>query len=487
MNDVKVYLVGAGPGDIDLITVKGKKLIEEADCIIYDRLINPKLLDFARKDCELIYLGKENTEGGESQELINKTLVDCSKKYKKVIRLKGGDPFVFGRGGEEIEYLNQNNIKFEIVPGITSAISVPAYAGIPVTHRNISRSFHIFTGHTTKDGKWHNFEIISKLEGTLIFLMSIKNLERIVNDLIFYGKDKKTPVAIIENGATKKQRTTTGILSNIVEIARQKGIKSPAIIIIGENVLLREKFKWFEESSIINKNILITRDKNVANDMAENLQLFGAKTKLLPLIDIEFKNFEIEKIDKYKAILFNSANGVRAFLNNFKNIDFIKNKKIGAVGEKTKEVLEENNIKVDFFPEKYLVDELAKETTNFTTENDDILIITSNISPCDTEKYKKIYNRNFEKVELYNTNKIIYDKDIIIENLKDIDMIIFLSSSAVDAFYESLRKDISLVKDIKIISIGPSTSKTLKNYGFSIYKEAKKYSLDGIYDLFKGE
>ena len=233
MKKGKVYIIGAGPGDFELLTIKAKRIIENADCIIYDRLISEDILRLPKKDAELIYLGKGNTEGGLIQDEINQTLVKKCLEGKSVARVKGGDPFVFGRGGEEIEALFKNEIEFEVVPGITSSISVPAYAGIPVTHRGLARSFHIFTGHTMENGKWHNFENIAKLEGTLVFLMGVKNLDLIVNDLIKYGKDNKTPVAIIEKGATKNQRVTVGNLENILELVEKNKILPPAITIIG--------------------------------------------------------------------------------------------------------------------------------------------------------------------------------------------------------------------------------------------------------------
>ncbi len=284
-NKGKVYIMGAGPGDLELLTLKGKRAIEEADCIVYDRLINPRILDFAKKDAEMIYLGKGNTEGGVIQDEINRTIVtkalegndrlinprilDFAKKDaemiylgkgnteggviqdeinrtivtkalegKTVARVKGGDPFVFGRGGEEIQSLFDNGISFEVIPGITSSISVPAYAGIPVTHRGVARSFHVFTGHTMEDGTWHNFEAIAKLEGTLVFLMGIKTLPIIVNDLVKNGKDPKTPVAIIEKGATADQRVTVGTLENIIEKAKERKIVKKELLLIKELLLV---------------------------------------------------------------------------------------------------------------------------------------------------------------------------------------------------------------------------------------------------------
>lgn len=482
MKKGKAYIIGAGPGDFELLTIKAKRIIENSDCIVYDRLISEDILRLAKKDAELIYLGKGNTEGGLIQDEINETLVKKCLDGKNVARVKGGDPFVFGRGGEEIEALVKNEIDFEVIPGITSSISVPAYAGIPVTHRGLARSFHVFTGHTMENGKWHNFENIAKLEGTLVFLMGVKNLDLIVGDLIKFGKNSKTPVAIIEKGATKNQRVTVGTLENILELVEKNKILPPAITIIGEVVELRENFKWFE-NDILAKKILVTRDKNQAKEMSDNISKRGAIPVELPFIEIENLKIDLKSLKKYKAILFNSPNGVNAFFENLKDIRFLSNIKIGAVGVKTKEVLENYKIIPDFIPEEYLVDRLAEEVVKFTDENDNILIVTSDISPCNIEKYNSLYKRNYEKVVAYNTKKLKVDREKIIEALKDIDIITFLSSSTVEAFYESLDGDFFILGDKKIASIGPMTSETTKRLGMKVSYEAEKYTADGLLDI----
>jgi len=442
MKKGKAYIIGAGPGDFELLTLKAKRIIENADCIVYDRLISEDILKLPKKDAELIYLGKGNTEGGLIQDEINQTLVNKCLEGKNVARVKGGDPFVFGRGGEEIEALFKNEIEFEVIPGITSSISVPAYAGIPVTHRGLARSFHIFTGHTMENGKWHNFENIAKLEGTLVFLMGVKNLDLIVNDLIKYGKDSKTPVAIIEKGATKNQRVTVG-----------------------------------------NLEILVTRDKKQAVEMSENISKRGGIPVELPFIEIENLKIDLKDLEKYKAILFNSPNGVKAFFENIKDIRCLANIKIGAVGVKTKEILEKYKIVPDFVPDEYLVDRLAEDVVKYTNENDNILIVTSDISPCDTDKYNSLYKRNYEKVVAYNTKKLKVDREKVLKTLKDIDIITFLSSSTVEAFYESLDGDFFILGDKKIASIGPMTSETIRRLGMKVDYEAEKYTANGVLDI----
>ncbi len=486
-NKGKVYIMGAGPGDLELLTLKGKRAVEEADCIVYDRLINPRILNFAKKDAEMIYLGKGNTEGGVIQDEINRTIVQKALEGKIVARVKGGDPFVFGRGGEEIQSLYDNNISFEIIPGITSSISVPAYAGIPVTHRGVARSFHVFTGHTMEDGTWHNFEAIAKLEGTLVFLMGIKTLPIIVTDLISNGKCPDTPVAIIEKGATSDQRVTVGTLSTIVDIAKERKIVPPAITIIGEVVNLRDTFKWFEEKNLFGKKILVTRDKKQAGEFSDKIEKMGGIAVELPFIEIESTIETVSKdmLQDYSAILFNSPNGVREFMNKVDDVRILAHLKIGAVGSKTKELLENYKLKADFMPDEYLVSKLAELSIEHTKPGDKILIITSDISPCDTKKFNSIYDRTFYKMVAYNTKKIIREKDEVLKALSKIEIVTFLSSSTVDAFYKSIDGDIEAVKNKKFASIGPVTSEAMRKYDFSVDYEAAVYDANGILEAVK--
>lgn len=483
----KVYIMGAGPGDAELLTLKGKRAIEEADCIVYDRLINNRILNYAKKDAEMIYLGKGNCEGGVIQDEINETIVKKALEGKVVARVKGGDPFVFGRGGEEIQALFENGIEFEEIPGITSSISVPAYAGIPVTHRGMARSFHVFTGHTMADGSWHNFEAIAKLDGTLVFLMGIKNLPIIVNDLVTNGKDPKTPIAIIEKGATADQRVTIGTLETIVTMAQERKIVPPAITIIGEVVNLRDTFKWFEDTQLFGKKVLVTRDKRQAGEFSDKIEKMGGVAVELPFIEIEstLDKLDREMLKSYSALLFNSPNGVREFMNKVEDIRDIAHLKIGAVGSKTKELLEGYKIKADFIPEEYLVERLAEEAVKHTQAGEKILIITSDISPCDTDKFNSIYDRHFDKIVAYKTKKIVREKEEVLNTLKKIEIVTFLSSSTVDAFMASIENDVEAVKNIKFASIGPVTSETMKKYGLTVDFEAKIYDVNGIIEAIR--
>lgn len=477
----KVYIIGAGCGNIDLLTLKGKRCIEEADCVVYDRLIDPKVLKLAKADAEMIYLGKGNTEGGVIQDEINKTLAKKALEGKVVARVKGGDPFVFGRGGEEIEEIVKYSIPFEIIPGISSSIAVPEYAGIPVTHRGLARSFHVFTGHTMENGEWHDFSTIAKLDGTLVFLMGIKNLDLITGDLIKNGKNPKTPVAVIEKGTSENQRVTVGTLEDIVEKAKSEKIVPPAITIIGDVVKMRETFKWFENQPLSGKKVLVTRDTNQSQEFSEKLRIQGATVRELPFIKIENAyDFDEKDLKDYSALLFNSPNGVKYFMENVKDIRSLGHLKIGVVGAKTDELLRNYKIIPDFIPEKYMGTELAKEVQNYTKENDKVLFVTSDISPANCKKWSEEYNRKFEKLVVYKTGKHIYSKDEVEKVLNEIEYITFLSSSTVEAFNESIQGNLKLIEDKKIVSIGPVTTKTLNDLGYNVALEAKVFDVDGV-------
>lgn len=483
----KVHLVGAGCGDFELLTLKGKRCIQEADCIIYDRLVNKRILGFAGKSTEFIYLGKENTEGGLIQSEINDTIVKKALEGKTVVRLKGGDPFVFGRGGEEIEEIVKNNIPFEIVPGITSAVAVPEYAGIPVTHRGMAKSFHVFTGMTAKDNSFHDFEPIAKLDGTLVFLMGVKNLSLIADELIKHGKDKNTPAAVIENGTTGKQRVITETLENIYSKALEEKAESPAVIVIGTVVEKRDSFKWFENKELYGKNILVTRDEAQGEVFCREIEKLGGNTELLSFLKIEdqMMSFDYSVLKNYQAVLFNSPNGVKFFFEHIPDIRCLGDIKIGAVGAKTKEELLKFKIKADVMPEKYLTADLAEEIVKVTEKDDRILIITSDISPCDDIEWSKKYNRKFEKFLGYRTIMNLKSKKDMEKILKKVEYVTFLSSSAVKSFVNSLENDISFLKSLKIISIGPSTTKTLKNFKINIFSEAVDYTADGVIDVLR--
>ena len=484
-NKGKVYIAGAGCGNEGLITVKLKSVMEKAECIIYDRLVNESILQYMKPDAELIYMGKENVEGGELQKKINEIIVEKSREGLTVLRLKGGDPFVFGRGGEEIEALIAENIDFEVIPGISSAIAVPAYAGIPVTHRGINTSFHVFTGHMKKDGIEHDYETVAKMEGTLVFLMGLGNLEKITENLIKHGKMPETPVAVIKNGTTAKQETYTGTLETIIEIVRENNVKAPVIIIIGEVVNLREKMKWFENMPLFGKNILVTRNRDKQEEITSKIIELGGQAINIPFINIEYLDFEMPDLSKYSTLLFNSLNSVIGFMRKIKDMRVLGHLKIGVVGKKTDEEMKKYRIIPDFYPKEYTVEKLAAESVNFTEEGENVLFIVSNISPVNEEKYTELYKRNYDKLVVYNTHKLKIDSGKAEKYAKESDILMFLSSSTFESFADSINlSENSEMKEIlsgKILaSIGPVTTKTIEKYGLKVGIEAEEYTEKGL-------
>ena len=484
-NKGKVYIAGAGCGNEGLITVKLKSVMEKAECIIYDRLVNESILQYMKPDAELIYMGKENVEGGELQKKINEIIVEKSREGLTVLRLKGGDPFVFGRGGEEIEALIAENIDFEVIPGISSAIAVPAYAGIPVTHRGINTSFHVFTGHMKKDGIEHDYETVAKLEGTLVFLMGLGNLEKITENLIKHGKMPETPVAVIKNGTTAKQETYTGTLETIIEIVRENNVKAPVIIIIGEVVNLRKKIKWFENMPLFGKNILVTRNRDKQEEITSKIIEFGGQAINIPFINIEYLDFEMPDLSKYSTLLFNSLNSVIGFMRKIKDMRVLGHLKIGVVGKKTDEEMKKYRIIPDFYPKEYTVEKLAAESVNFTEEGENILFIVSNLSPVNEEKYTELYKRNYDKLVVYNTHKLKIDSEKAKKYVKESDILMFLSSSTFESFADSIHlsenDEMKEMLSKKILaSIGPVTTKTIEKYGLKVEIEAEEYTENGL-------
>lgn len=479
----KVYIVGAGCGSYELLTLKAKEVLSFCDCVIYDRLVDESVLQFINDNAKLVYLGKEHGNP-ELQNIINETILKYALNNKIVARLKGGDPLVFGRGGEELDFLYDNNIDFEIIPGISSSIASCEYAGIPLTYRNISRSFHVFTAHAMNEYNFLNFEIISKLEGTLVFLMGIANLEKIVSGLIENGKPKESKTSIVENACRPKQRVIVGKLENIVRLSKENKIKSPAAIIIGDVVKFQNKFSWYDKMPLSGKSILITRPKYHGNYLYNKLINLGAECYSLPLISIEENKEKIlDNLENYKVILFCSVNGVNAFINKIEDLRILNNIKIGVVGKATFNEIKKYKINPDFYPNKFLVEELIKESVNRTDISDNILIITSNLSQVKTEDINKKYNRNFIKLEIYNTNKIKYKKEELIDYINKVNYITLFSPSSVESLLESIDYEISLVENKKLVSIGPITSKKIVDNNLKVYLQAKEYYSEGVIEV----
>jgi len=494
----KVYLVGAGPGDPGLLTLKAKKALEEADVVIYDYLANKRFLNFCKEEAEKIYVGKKGGAHTLPQEEINKLLVKKAEEGKTIVRLKGGDPFLFGRGGEEAEALFEENISFEVIPGITSAIAVPAYAGIPVTHRNYTSTLAIITGHEAEDKEESkiDFSALSKI-GTLIFLMGVKNLPNIVKRLMEEGKSPETPVAVIQWGTLPKQKTATGTLKNIVEKVKEKGITAPAIIIIGEVVKLREKFNWFETKPLFGKKIVVTRTREQASKLVERLEELGAMCYEIPTIKIEAVVDEkiyqtIEKLSSYDWIIFTSENGVKFFFKVLwekgKDLRVLGNSKVAVIGSSTKTFLENMGIRADLIPEKEFTQEgLISAFSRIDIKDKNILIPRAKEAREVLPQRLKEMGAKVDVLPVYETKTCEESKEKLRNILEEgVDIVTFTSSSTVKNFFKLIEEtERSYLKDIVFASIGPITSATLREFGFEPHIEAKEYTIEGLVNAIK--
>src|SRR5947199_2619400 len=375
-NEGKCFLVGGGPGDLGLVTLRAKELLERADVIVYDALANPEMLGWARVDAEIIFAGKRAGEKTLSQDEINALLIEKSRSGKNVVRLKGGDPFVFGRGGEEAEALAAGGIDFEIVPGITSAIAVPAYAGIPVTHRHQNSHVTFFTGHEdpTKGESAIDFDALAKLGGTQVMLMGMNRLAAITRKMLANGSRTNLPVALIRLGTVGQQKTIVGTLENIAERASAAGFEAPAVVIFGNVVSLREDLNWFENRPLFGKRIVVTRTRKQASGLSSQLRALGADVIQLPTIRIEppsdLREFAelVQDAHSYDWIVFTSLNGVDAFFYIFfklyydeREIGAAKNAAIGpATAQQVKDFRLHGDLQLEEFVVEAVVNELRK-------------------------------------------------------------------------------------------------------------------------------
>ncbi len=498
----KVYLIGAGPGDPGLITEKGRRAVERADVIVYDYLANKRLLAYARPGAEKIYVGKKGGCHTLSQEEINQLLVKKAQEGKIVARLKGGDPFLFGRGGEEAEVLVEAGIPFEIVPGVTSAIAAPAYAGIPVTHREHTSTFTMVTGHEdpTKETSAIDWAALAKI-GTVAFLMGMKNLPSICQNLIEAGKASQTPVAVIQWGSTPRQRVVTGNLANIVDRVREAGLGPPSIILVGEVVKLREKLKWFETRPLFGKRILVTRTREQASQLVEILEELGAECFEIPTIKIvPPENFEeldhaIDELEIFDWIIFTSVNGVKFFFERLlvkqKDARALFKAKIAAIGTATAELIKNYGILVDLLPREFRAEGLIEAFSKEDLQGRKILIPRAlearEILP---EKLREM-GAEVRVVPTYRTIIPVEEAETVrAALLQGIDLITFTSSSTAKNLLQMLGAEArKLLSGVILASIGPITSETLRKAGFEPTIEAREYTIPGlvkaILDYFK--
>ncbi len=507
-NDVnKIYLIGAGPGDEGLITVKGVECLKKSDVVVYDYLVNKELLNFCSEECEKIYVGKKANQHTKSQTEINELLVNNAKNGKIVSRLKGGDPFIFGRGGEEALELANNNIEFEIVPGVTAGVAAAAYAGIPLTHRGIASNVSFITGHEMA-GKLKadiNWQVLAKDTGTLVFYMGVKNLPVITSKLIEYGKSPDTPAALIRWGTLQTQETLTGKLENIAQKVQDAAFKSPALIIVGEVVGLRDKLQWFDreldrgsdKKPLFGKKILITRSRSQASELSKQLKHLGAEVIEFPTIKIkEVSDFSLidkllTELNSFSRIIFTSANAVQIFFKRLLRLNLdsrsLKGIKIVVIGKGTENCILEYGIIPDLIPEKYTSEGIIQALKELKADysNERILIPGSSISRDYLPEQLKILGAKVIKADLYDTLETEYSSEAIESVfLKLPDIVTFTSSSTVTNFVSILKKKKmnDYLNKLSGASIGPITTKTAKKLGINIKLEAVSHTIPGLVD-----
>lgn len=494
-NTGKIYLIGAGPGDPGLITVKGLQCISEADVVVYDYLASPRLMKHAKPGAELIYVGKMGGNHTLSQDGINELLVEKGRLGLKVARLKGGDPFVFGRGGEEAQVLRKAGVAFEIVPGVTSAVAAPAYAGIPITHRDHTTSVTFVTGHEDPNKAQSTINWNNLTTGTVVFFMGVKNLPMIVENLIKAGRSPETPAALVRWGTTAKQKTVTGNLSNIREVAEKAGITAPAIIVVGEVVQLREELAWFENAPLFGKKIAVTRSREQASSLVEKLSDLGADCVECPTIKIEpIKNERlnnaINTLKNYDWLIFTSVNGVSCFFDTLFEMGLdsraIGGLKTAVIGPATQEKLLSYGIKADVVPESYVAESVIKAFEKEEVKGKKFLLPRAKDARAILPEKLAEMGGTVDEIITYEAVEDTDKSSEMLSLLKknEIDMVTFTSSSTVSNFVKLLpENEISgLMKDVKVASIGPITSETARKLGLQVDIEADEFTIPGLCD-----
>lgn len=498
----KVFLVGAGPGDYRLLTLKACDCLKRADTVVYDRLADKRILQYAPQNAEFIYVGKASSQHTMTQDKICQLLVDLGKAGKTVVRLKGGDPFVFGRGGEEALLLQKNNIPFEIVPGVTSAISVPAYAGIPVTHRGVAASFSVITGHEdpTKDSSDINWEKLATATDTLVFLMGVANLPKITAKLIENGRPATTPVAIIRWGTKLQQQVWTSTLVEAAAMAQREGIKPPCIFLVGDVVNLRADLAWFDNIAmkpLFGKKILVTRSRSQASKLTTALEELGAECieapaiKIVPPVDnYEALDKAIGQLDKYNWLIFTSTNGVEHFWHRLvaggKDARVLYKARICAIGTATAQALACRGITADVVPERYQAEGIIEALDNELIVGTKILIPRAAEARALLPEALTKAGAQVDVVAAYET--VMGDAEAV--EIRDslakgeIDVVTFTSSSTVKNLLK-LIKDTELLKEVQLAAIGPITAETMQKNGLTADIVAAEYTIEGLVQSIK--
>jgi uroporphyrinogen III methyltransferase/synthase len=497
-NSGKVYLVGAGPGDLGLVTLRAKECIESADVIVYDYLANPEMLGWARDDAEIIYAGKKSGEHALSQDEINKLLTAKAGEGKQVVRLKGGDPFVFGRGAEEAKAIVDAGIEFEIVPGITSAIAGPAYAGIPLTHRAENSHVTFFTGHEdpTKTKSAVDYGALAQLGGTQVMLMGVEKIDAITREMMAHGVRPNLPVALVRWATTGRQETLTGTLQDIAKRVVDVGFEAPAVAVFGEVVSLRNDLKWHEERPLSGKRIVVTRTRKQAGALSSQLRALGADVFELPTIRIEpptdLREFAelVQDAHGYDWIVFTSPNGVDAFFEIFYKLyddaREIGAARIAAIGPATAQRVKDFHLHVDLQPEEFVAEAIVREfEKQGGVENLRILLARAekarDVLPKQLSSLGAIVDEGFAYRTVPETRDITGARRRLLE--EGADLITFTSSSTVENF---LALGLPWPKGMQVASIGPVTSKTARDHGLKVNAEARRHDIEGLVEAILG-
>lgn len=498
----KVYLVGAGPGDPKLITIRGLEALQRADAVVFDRLAGPQLLNHVRQDAERIYVGKLPDRHTMKQEDINQLLVDLALQGKTVVRLKGGDPTVFGRVGEEAELLRQNGVEYDIVPGITSAISVPAYAGIPVTHRDWASSFSVITGHESPDKLDQSiyWDKVTNATGTLVFLMGIAKIGYISQQLMKHGRSPQTPVALVQWGTRAEQRTLVSTLDDIEEKVREANFKPPAVIIVGDVVRQRESLSWIERKPLFGRRVLVTRARSQASELVQKLDELGAETYEFPVIETKLTDSAdgvraiqeaLAQADEYDWVILTSVNGVDYFFRwlETERIDIRRFHRamFAAVGPKTAEALAQRGIRADLLPESYLAEGLVDTLSGIVQAGQKVLLPRGDLARELLPQALREQGVEAVEIDVYET-VMAAPRDLWLAemiNAGEIHVITFTSSSTVINLIEALRQigiddPATALHGVEIACIGPVTAKTAEQYGLQVSVMPDKATIDGL-------
>ncbi|OGO16752.1 MAG: uroporphyrinogen-III C-methyltransferase [Chloroflexi bacterium RBG_16_50_11] len=499
MKSGKVYLVGAGPGDPGLITLKGVQCLEKADVIVYDRLLDDSLLERARPDAEKIFVGKASSDHTISQSQINRLLVEKAREGKHVIRLKGGDPFVFGRGGEEAAELGKNGITFEVIPGVTSAIAVPAYSGIPVTHRGLASSFTVITGHEdpAKGDSSINWDKLSTGADTLVFLMGMQNLNEIVKKLVEHGRSASTPAAVIKDGTRPSQRTVAGTLLDIVSRVKESGLTPPSIFIVREVVKLRETVRWFEHRPLFGKRVLVTMARHQASVLGKLLIEKGALPVELSAIAIRRipDNQELRQafgdLEQYGWTVFTSVNGVAAVFEELMTFKLdsrvFRGTKIAAIGPATLKALEARGIIADYCPSVYTTAGLIEGFRGKDIAGLKILLPRTDIADDELAKGLISMGAEVHEIAVYRTTPdleaIAMAKEMLLS--RRLDVVAFTSPSTVTSLVIALGPGGASLDGVKIACIGPKTAETARKGGLKPDIVAGEHTIPGLVDAIE--